>query len=140
MISRCNSATLERSKTRTKSTVGSEFSNKSILNEMVSLKLDLSYPKTINSKLINSASSINKFLNRKVKKYHLVYRASESSFSIQHFYHIMQTTEKNLIDSAQKNHKKIELMSLILVRNEYGKTLGGFTPLKWEQSLSQQCE
>jgi hypothetical protein len=51
-IMRCNSAVLERTKTSSKSTVVSEFSNKSFLNDMVSLKLDLTYPKTINSKII----------------------------------------------------------------------------------------
>lgn len=63
---------------------------------MVSLKLDLTYPKAINSKIISDATALNKLLNRKVKKYHFVYRASESTFSIPHFYHSMQTTEKHL--------------------------------------------
>ena len=29
-------------------------------------------------------------------------------------------------------------MSLILVKNEYGKVLGGFTPLLWEEPKGQE--
>jgi hypothetical protein len=61
------------------------------------MKLDLTFPKTINSKIITEASQLNKLLLHKVKKYHLVYRATESEFSIAEFYRKIKVIEKQLI-------------------------------------------
>ena len=50
--------------------------------DLLKMKVDLNYPKVINSKLIKDAASLNKLIGFKINKYNLVYRASESSFSI----------------------------------------------------------
>ena len=42
----------------------------------MSLKLDLTFPRSINSKIVSEATFINKILAKKVKKYHLACRAS----------------------------------------------------------------
>ena len=60
----------------TKSAIDQDFGSKSFIKDIVSLKLDLTFPKNINSKIVQEASALNKILNRKVKKYHLTYRAS----------------------------------------------------------------
>jgi hypothetical protein len=73
------------------------FTQKSYISDPVSLKLDLTYPKTINSKIVSSATALNNILNRKITKYHLVYRGSESTFSIPHFYQSMKTTHQHLV-------------------------------------------
>ena len=87
VLRKSSSLILERDKKqRTKSTFENYLGKSSNINEVIALKLDLTYPKTINSKIVNEASAINKILERKVKKYTLIYRASESAFSISNFY------------------------------------------------------
>lgn len=46
------------------------------------LKSDLSYPKSINSRIVPNATALNHFIMHKVKEYKLIYRASENSYSI----------------------------------------------------------
>jgi hypothetical protein len=43
---------------------------------ILNLKVDLTYPKFINSKVLDDATSTNVLIGHKVKKYHLIYRAS----------------------------------------------------------------
>ena len=70
--------------------------NKSMISEAVNLKLELTYPKTINSRIVGEATALNKILNRRVKKYQLVYRASENAFSIPQFYSSMQAIHNHM--------------------------------------------
>jgi hypothetical protein len=50
--------------------------------DILRLKVDLSYPKAINSKIVQDSTCLNKIIGKKIKKYHLAYRGSESSFNI----------------------------------------------------------
>lgn len=56
--------------------IKSQLIEKQQLNDILKMKIDLSYPKKIDSKIINDASAINRIVGKKIKKYHLVYRAS----------------------------------------------------------------
>lgn len=93
---------------------------------LLKLKTDLSYPKFIDSKILGEATQLNHILGRKVKKYHLCYRASENAFCIEEFYRKWKVISEQM---AAKTGRP--LMSIIIVRTEFGKTLGGFTSLKW---------
>jgi hypothetical protein len=62
---------------------------KQSVGEVLALKTDLSFPKSINSKIISEATALNRLLGRKVKKYQLAYRATENGFSISEFYRKM---------------------------------------------------
>ena len=44
--------------------------------DLLKLKIDLNYPKMINSKIVKDAGCLNKLIGFKVNKYNLVYRAS----------------------------------------------------------------
>lgn len=85
--------------------------------DVVQLKLDLTYPKSINSRIITEASCLNNILKRKVKKYHQVYRASEDSFSIASFYRKINSTIKQLTESYLKKGQRLDYVSMILVKN-----------------------
>lgn len=95
------------------------------------MKLDLTYPRSINSKIVSEASAINRILARKINKYHLAYRATEHAFSISEFYKQIAITSKQLRDNQLK-HKKTTTTTLILVKTEFGRVLGGCTPLEWQ--------
>ena len=60
------------------------------------------------------------FEPRNVKKANLLYRASENNFSIGEF------------------HRKCdgEADTLVLVRTEFNKTIGGYTPIPWKSSAN----
>ena len=49
-------------------------------------KINLDYPKSISSKIIDNCSLVNRFIGRKVKSYELDYRASENNFEVTKFY------------------------------------------------------
>ena len=49
-------------------------------------KINLDYPKSISSKIIDNCSLVNHFIGRKVKSYELDYRASENNFEVTKFY------------------------------------------------------
>lgn len=57
--------------------------------------------------------------NKKIKELVLLYRASENSFS------------------AQKFHEKCDNIenTLTLIQTQHNKKIGGYTPLKWKNSL-----
>jgi hypothetical protein len=93
---------------------------------LLKLKTDLSYPKFIDSNILSDASQLNHILGRKVKKYHLCYRASENAFSIEEFYRKWRVITEQLMSKTGKS-----FISIVIVRTEFGKTLGGFTSLKW---------
>ena len=95
-IKRCSSMVLERGHKVTKSTFETSVMNKSMMGEIVTMKLDLTFPKIINSKIVSEATALNRILNRRVKKYQLVYRASDHGFSIAQFYHTMQATHNHM--------------------------------------------
>ncbi len=76
---RANSAILfrETSKEFDKNNSTFDYKKSKISTELINLKIDITYPKTINSKILTEASQINKLLMRKVKKHNFVYRATE---------------------------------------------------------------
>jgi hypothetical protein len=49
-------------------------------------KINLDYPKSISSKILDNCSLINHFIGRKVKSYQLDYRASENNFEVTKFF------------------------------------------------------
>ena len=76
---------------------------------------------------------MNRLIGKKVKKYHLAYRASESSFNIGEFYRKHNLIYDSLKANMAKNDQKQELLSLIIAKTEFGKIIGGITALKWDQ-------
>ena len=58
-------------------------------------KLDLDYPKHINSKAMQNATVMNHLVGKKVKEYKLIYRGSENGFKIEDFYRKMANTYYN---------------------------------------------
>lgn len=93
---------------------------------LLKLKTDLTYPKFIDSNILSDATQLNHILGRKVKKYHLCYRASENAFNIEAFYRKWKIITEQLVSKTGKT-----FISIIIIRTEFGKTLGGFTSLKW---------
>ncbi len=73
---RCSSAMLQRDNGYGQTMKNSNKNEKKIGTDFISLKLDLTYPKVINSKILADSSELNRLLERKVKKYNLAYRAS----------------------------------------------------------------
>jgi hypothetical protein len=102
------------------------------VENIILIKTDLTYPKAINSNILRDATVLNRFLFVKIKKYHLVYRGSTNNFSISEFYRKVQLCQKHLTEKANlKDEKPPQYLSLILVKTEYGKVIGGYTSLKW---------
>jgi len=73
------------------------------------------------SKIIPDMSPIQKFFDNKISSSKLIYRASEEAFSIKEF------------------HKKCDgqVNTLVLIHTEYGKIIGGYTPLIWSSAKKQ---
>lgn len=74
--------------------------------------------KSLNSKIMNHDKETQRFIIKilnKPKKINLLFRASENAFSARQF------------------HNKCDKMSdtIIVIRNEFGKTFGGYTPCEW---------
>jgi hypothetical protein len=78
--------------------------------------VDLSYPKTINSKIVQDATCLNKIIGKKIKKYHLAYRGSESSFNISEFYRKIKVTQDKFLSNFVKNNEKSQIVSVILIK------------------------
>ena len=86
-------------------------------------KVSLDYPKHLSSQILQRATVLNHLMGRKVKEYNLIYRASESKFEISKFY----SQIANHFHSRDGSH-----YTLILVKTQHGKVIGGATKLKWE--------
>ena len=104
--------------------------------DLLKMKVDLNYPKVINSKLIKVAASLNKLIGFKINKYNLVYRASESSFSIGQFYRKNRVVRHQIEERLVREGKKGDLMNVIVIKSQFGRTIGGVTQIKWEQPVS----
>ncbi len=101
------------------------------LIDIMKLKVDLSYPKLINSKIVQDATCLNKILGKKIKKYHLAYRGSESSFNIAEFYRKINVIQDKILSYFTKSNIKSQIVSVILIKTQFGKVIGGLTHLKW---------
>jgi len=75
----------------------------------------------LNSKIIHDINAINRLFETKINSIKLIFRASENGFSIKQF------------------HKKCDGQSgtLLVVENEYGKIIGGYTPVAWSSARKQ---
>lgn len=81
---------------------------------------------------MTEATSINKLITKKIHKYHLVYRASECQFAINDFYKKIAVIQRQLKENHLRHKQTYNMASLILLKTEYGKVLGGYTPIEWE--------
>jgi hypothetical protein len=72
----------------------------------------------LDSHIIKELGSVNQFFDGKLKSLKLLYRASDFYFSISEFH--------NRCDHLPH--------TLTLMENEYGKILGGYTPLVWNSA------
>ena len=78
-------------------------------------------PAQITSKIITDVSAIQRLFDAKISSFKLMFRASENNFSIKEF------------------HKKCDGQAgtLTLVETEFGKIIGGYTPIAWSSAKKQ---
>lgn len=142
-LARCCSVALQKSTISKKSDLPERSMIKSSLQmdypltELIKIKTDLTFPKAINSKIVQEASILNRLIGKKVKKYHLTYRATESSFSISEFYRKHNVIFDSFKANMAKSDQKQELLSIIIAKTEFGKITGGITALKWDQKTTK---
>jgi hypothetical protein len=79
----------------------------------------------MDSKIVASNSefkALTNMLGKKIKKFRLLYRASEHNFDVKKFY------------------EKCTLISntIVLVHTSYDKKIGGFTPVAWQVGEAEQ--
>lgn len=72
---------------------------------------------SFDSHITQDFSSINEFFDGNIKNLKLLFRASDCYFSVDEFH--------NRCDNIPN--------TLILIENECGKILGGYTPLVWNR-------
>ena len=70
----------------------------------------------IDSKIVKDVEAIQSFFPENLKKLKLLYRASENSFDIKKFHAACDGIPN----------------TLLFIENEYGRILGGFTPIPWK--------
>lgn len=75
----------------------------------------------LSSRILSDVAPLNRFFDSKIASMRLLFRASENSFSIREF------------------HKKCdgEAGTLVLAETEFGKVIGGFTPVAWSSAKKQ---
>lgn len=78
-------------------------------------------PAVLTSKVVSDVSSIQRLFDSKISSFRLLFRASEHNFSIKEF------------------HKKCDGQAgtLILAETEFGKVIGGYTPIAWSSAKKQ---
>lgn len=73
---------------------------------------------------------LNRLINKRIVKYNLVYRASENGFKLNRFY---ESYTKDVHDYRRKILDKVKpYWSLVLLKTEFGKVLGGVTAVDWD--------
>lgn len=75
----------------------------------------------LNSRVVTDIASITRLFDAKIASLKLIFRASESGYSIRQF------------------HKKCDGQSgtLTLIETEFGKVIGGYTPIAWSSAKKQ---
>jgi hypothetical protein len=86
-----------------------------------SLPAEVRHVPAFNSKIVSDISAIHRLFDNKVASLKLVFRASENAFSIKEF------------------HKKCDGQgsTLTLIETEFGKVIGGYTPIAWSSAKKQ---
>ena len=78
-------------------------------------------PVVLSSKITTDVGALQRLFEEKIKSFRLLFRASENNFSIKEF------------------HRKCDAQggTLTLIETEFGKVIGGYTPIGWSSAKKQ---